>query len=43
MPLEAGQKEIDVILDHATQDKYVYAAEWKGVGDLMIWDNTAVM
>lgn len=28
---------------HATQDKYVVAVRWENVGDLVIWDNRAVL
>lgn len=28
---------------HATQPKYVLRVEWKGAGDLVVWDNTCVM
>ncbi|KAL1405013.1 hypothetical protein Q8F55_008636 [Vanrija albida] len=43
LPIPEGQAEIDLLLDHATQDKYITSVEWKGVGDLVIWDNTCVM
>lgn len=43
MEIEEGQREIEELLRHATQDKYVAAVEWKNVGDLVIWDNTCVM
>ncbi|KAJ0352539.1 hypothetical protein COL154_012484 [Colletotrichum chrysophilum] len=31
------------LFEHATQDKYRVMVEWKDVGDLVIWDNTATM
>jgi len=34
---------IDTLLAHATQDKYVLSVEWRERGDLVCWDNTAVM
>lgn len=43
LPIPEGQAEIDTLLNHATQDKYVCAVQWQDVGDLVIWDNTAVM
>lgn len=43
LPIAEGQAEIDLLLAHATQQKYVTSVEWKDVGDLVIWDNTCVM
>jgi alpha-ketoglutarate-dependent 2,4-dichlorophenoxyacetate dioxygenase len=40
---ERNQELIDKLLAHATQDKYVISVEWENNGDLVIWDNTAVM
>ena len=34
---------IETLLQHASQEKYVLSVEWQGVGDLVVWDNTAVM
>jgi len=34
---------IDKLLKHATQEKYVLSVEWREAGDLVCWDNTAVM
>jgi len=34
---------IEQLLKHATQEKYVLSVEWHNPGDLVIWDNTAVM
>jgi alpha-ketoglutarate-dependent 2,4-dichlorophenoxyacetate dioxygenase len=31
------------LYSHAQQDKYVVEVQWKQPGDLVIWDNTAVM
>lgn len=33
----------DMLYQHATQRKYVVSVDWKGEGDLVIWDNTCVM
>ncbi|KAL4924175.1 uncharacterized protein BDV17DRAFT_284902 [Aspergillus undulatus] len=42
-----SSEESEVILgrlfEHATQDKYVVEAEWKDVGDMIVWDNTCTM
>jgi len=42
MPDEEGQALLKQLLDHATQDEFIYAHEW-GDGDLTIWDNRAVL
>ena len=34
MPLDQGQREIQELLDHASQEKYVCAVEWNDPGDL---------
>lgn len=34
MDVEAGQKEIKALIDHAAQPKYVCAVHWKQPGDL---------
>lgn len=34
---------IEKLLTHATQEKYVFSVEWREEGDLVCWDNTAVM
>jgi hypothetical protein len=33
-PLEEGQKEIQDLLDHAAQERFVCAVEWHDPGDL---------
>ena len=43
VPEEEGTKLIEELLAHATQDRYVVSVEWKEAGDLVVWDNTAVM
>lgn len=34
---------IDTLYKHATQDKYVVSIQWKQPGDVIIWDNRAVL
>jgi alpha-ketoglutarate-dependent 2,4-dichlorophenoxyacetate dioxygenase len=34
---------IKEILDHVSQPKYRYTANWVQNGDMIIWDNTAVL
>ncbi|KIW54971.1 hypothetical protein PV05_07291 [Exophiala xenobiotica] len=34
---------IERLLAHATQDKYLLSVEWRQNGDVVCWDNTAVM
>ncbi|KAK5561927.1 hypothetical protein LTR46_000732 [Exophiala xenobiotica] len=34
---------IERLLAHATQDKYLLSVEWRQPGDVVCWDNTAVM
>ncbi|GAM33545.1 hypothetical protein TCE0_011f00513 [Talaromyces pinophilus] len=34
---------LDRLFEHATQEKYVIEAEWKDVGDMIVWDNTCTM
>jgi alpha-ketoglutarate-dependent 2,4-dichlorophenoxyacetate dioxygenase len=40
---EDSAELINMLLDHTYQDKYVLAVEWQNPGDLVLWDNTAVM
>ena len=40
---EESKEMIETLLAFATQDKYVISVEWENEGDLLIWDNTAVM
>ncbi|KAM3417953.1 hypothetical protein BST61_g6165 [Cercospora zeina] len=41
------QEESQVIFDklwaHLTQDKYIHTVQWKNNGDIVLWDNTAVL
>ncbi|KAK5077543.1 hypothetical protein LTR70_009666 [Exophiala xenobiotica] len=34
---------IERLLAHATQEKYILSVEWQNAGDVVAWDNTAVM
>lgn len=43
LPIEQGRKIIDELLAHVTQDKYKYSMSWEGAGDLVFWDNCAVL
>ena len=38
-----GRELIEELLGFATQGRYVVSVEWREVGDLVVWDNTAVM
>jgi Taurine catabolism dioxygenase TauD, TfdA family len=42
-PKEEGFKLIWELIDHATQPQYVLSVSWENPGDLVIWDNRAVM
>jgi alpha-ketoglutarate-dependent 2,4-dichlorophenoxyacetate dioxygenase len=43
MPIEEGQKLLQELMAHATQPKYVFRQKWQNDGDVVIWDNTAVL
>lgn len=43
MPTEESQALIKELLDHVSQSKYRYSAEWAQESDMILWDNTAVM
>ncbi|OQU93618.1 hypothetical protein CLAIMM_00100 [Cladophialophora immunda] len=43
MPLEEGQKLLKELADHAKQPRYVFEHHWDSPGDVVIWDNTAVL
>ena len=43
MDKEEGFKLIWELIDHATQPEYVLHVAWENPGDLVIWDNRAVM
>jgi taurine dioxygenase len=42
LEIEEAYKLIEMLYKHATQANYEYRHQWK-VGDLVIWDNRAVM
>lgn len=42
MPVEQGEALLADLIEHATQDKFVYTHEW-AAGDLVIWDNRCTM
>jgi alpha-ketoglutarate-dependent 2,4-dichlorophenoxyacetate dioxygenase len=42
MALPAGRILLRDLLEHATQPEFVYRHAWR-VGDLVLWDNRAVM
>jgi taurine dioxygenase len=42
MPTDEGYALIDDLYQHATHARYEYRHQWQ-VGDLVIWDNQAVM
>ena len=39
MPCEESDALLNRLFEHMTQDRFVYAHEWR-VGDLLIWDNS---
>ncbi|GFZ43120.1 hypothetical protein JCM24511_00838 [Saitozyma sp. JCM 24511] len=41
--VEQSQKEIQELLDHASQPKYTCEVEWENPTDLVIWDNTCTL
>ncbi|RFU34759.1 hypothetical protein B7463_g1532, partial [Scytalidium lignicola] len=43
MTAEESKPIIDALFEHATQDKYVTTIQWENDGDLIMWDNTAVL
>ena len=43
MTAEESQPIIDALFEHATQEKYVTKINWETDGDLVMWDNTAVL
>ncbi|KAJ5887616.1 alpha-ketoglutarate-dependent 2-4-dichlorophenoxyacetate dioxygenase [Penicillium taxi] len=40
---EESSALVKQLLDHSTQPRYVLRVGWENVGDLVMWDNTAVM
>ncbi|KAL2401752.1 hypothetical protein ABEF93_008206 [Exophiala dermatitidis] len=43
VPEPEGTELIETLLSHATQPQFLLSVEWHDLGDLVIWDNTAVM
>ncbi|EHY56314.1 hypothetical protein HRR83_008567 [Exophiala dermatitidis] len=43
VPEPEGTELIETLLSHATQPQFLLSVEWHDPGDLVIWDNTAVM
>jgi len=43
MDVEEGQKLLKELMEHVTQEKYIFRHEWKNNGDIVLWDNTAVL
>jgi alpha-ketoglutarate-dependent 2,4-dichlorophenoxyacetate dioxygenase len=43
MSFEDSQNLINELLDHAAQPKYRCLLKWENDGDLIMWDNTAVL
>lgn len=41
--MEESKPLIDELLAHATQPRYVYTVEYENDGDMVMWDNTAVL
>ena len=42
-PKDKGLALIRELMDFATQDQFVYEAQWRQPGDLIIWDNRCTM
>ncbi|MGL5867427.1 MAG: TauD/TfdA dioxygenase family protein [Dermatophilaceae bacterium] len=42
LPIEEGRALLTQLMDHATQDQFVYTHDW-AVGDLVVWDNRRTM
>ena len=40
---EESKRLIDTLYQHACQPKYVVSIPWESPGDVILWDNTAVM
>ncbi|OAL39428.1 hypothetical protein AYO20_01298 [Fonsecaea nubica] len=43
MSQEESDKLLDELRAHATQEKYVHTVFWENDGDMVMWDNTAVL
>ncbi len=42
MPVEQGRALLDQLLDHATEERFVYTHRWRPK-DIVMWDNRAVL
>jgi alpha-ketoglutarate-dependent 2,4-dichlorophenoxyacetate dioxygenase len=42
-PVDEGRKLIQDLIAHATQPQFAGAVNWRGPGDLVIWDNRCTM
>lgn len=40
---EKSRRLIERLYEHACAEEYIVSIEWKGDGDLIMWDNTCVM
>ncbi|KAF4624588.1 hypothetical protein G7Y89_g13583 [Cudoniella acicularis] len=40
---EQSAELLRTLMEHCTQEKYTFSVEWKQSGDIIIWDNTAVI
>ncbi|KAL1886697.1 hypothetical protein Plec18167_000631 [Paecilomyces lecythidis] len=43
LPQRESDELLKTLMEHATQDKYTISIPWKDPGDMILWDNTAVM
>lgn len=43
IPEQESRELIDLLYKHVTRDTYVVSVEWKQPGDVIIWDNRAVL
>jgi alpha-ketoglutarate-dependent 2,4-dichlorophenoxyacetate dioxygenase len=43
LPVEEGRRIIDELFAHVQQEKYKLAVHYEGPGDVVFWDNTAVL
>lgn len=43
LPMEEGRRITDELLAHVAQDKYKFVLHWQNPGDLVFWDNGAVL
>lgn len=43
LPAKESKALLKTLMDHAMQEKYTMSVPWRSPGDVVIWDNTAVM